>query len=111
MFKTLLVNLRLGQSKLTTTRRSDNLRDFGARKQLHKPIGILDRGGMSFVFWSLAEIASGLKFFGTADTPGAAQVHVTGRLDEVEVEMGDGDHGVVERVIDVPLVTTAVEED
>jgi hypothetical protein len=83
MLKTLLVNLLLGQSKLATTWRPDDLRDFGARKQLHKSIGILDRGGMSAVFWSLAEIASGLEFRGTAYTPCAAQVDVTGLLDEV----------------------------
>lgn len=95
MLKTLLVNLLLGQSKLTTTRRPDDLRDLGARKQLHIAIGILDGRGMSAVFWSLAEIASGLKFRGTAYTPCAAQIDVTGLLDEVEIEMGDGDHGVV----------------
>jgi hypothetical protein len=66
---------------------------------------------MSTVFWSLAEIASGLEFRGTAYTPCAAQIDVTGLLDEVEVEMGDRDHGVVQRVIDMPLVTAAMQED
>lgn len=111
MFKTLLVNLRFGQSKLATTRRPNNLRDLRARKQLHKPIRILDRGGVSLIVWSLAEIASGFEFPGTADAPSTAQIHITSLLDEVEVEMGDGDNRVVERVIDMPLVAAAVQED
>lgn len=111
MLKTLLVNLRLGQCELTTTRRPDNLWDLRARKQFHKPIRILDRGGVSFIVWSLTEIASGFKLPGTADAPSAAQIHITSLLDEVEVEMGDRDDRVIERVIDMPLVAAAMQED
>jgi hypothetical protein len=66
---------------------------------------------MIMIIRSLAKISRRLEFRRTTDAPRTAQIHIAGLEYEVEVQMGDGDDGVVKRIIDMPLVAVAMQED
>jgi hypothetical protein len=66
---------------------------------------------MLTIVGSFTQIPRGLQFTWTSDHPCTAQIHISGFLYEGVVEVLDGDHRVIEWVVDVPLVSSAMEED
>ena len=80
--------------ELTTTCGAHDLGHLFPREQGHEVIGKFHRRGVIGVVRSVAEIASGLEFGGTADDPGAPEVDVACFLNIIELKVFDGDNGV-----------------
>lgn len=106
-----LVHFLPRQGKLATAGRADHLGQLKAGQELHERIGESHGGRVAGVTGTIAKVARGLEFGGTADHPRAAQVDVARFTHVVGVQVSDGNGRVVEGVIVVPLIAAAVQED